>query len=910
MKRSTRFFNFFKFGSGLLLLTILLHSQRSYGQFYERVYATSAPETDVSSTAFLASVSAPASALAPGGEVQAASTLSVDLGVGGLVQASQNIRFGSAPVAGTPVTAKIETESLLGLGNSVTVTATQDGDPVGVGITGENLLNLLGGGVLSGSNSVSEVTFIPKDASGNNVNYNGVRVRITTEVGLGLSVKFYHAYYLKTRTTPLNCDLPVDVAFGVNGSIANLAAGVTAPYGVLSGNTSTLQTGVTAGGSIFESVIFSGQGSGEVVATFSKSANVVATATLLNGITIAAYNGSTLVTGKTLGDLLLELSLLNLFNTQGQSVTVRFPATGPFDRITISTGGTLSVLGNVNISNVKRLPIPTVTTANVTIYSGQTATLTASSANSTDVLTWFNSSNVEVGTGISITVSPTVTSSYTVVARSGASCTDNSAAATATITVLPAPTFTNPTFVVVGKNYTGTDRSIALSGGQTGSTYAYANASGLPAGLTLNSDGTITGTPTGIYPPGANTVNFTADVVDATLNLPVGTGLSFSIVVYGALTANATDLPDSYVGSTVYATAVPTPTGGSGSVYNYVVTSGATPPGLTFGTDGTITGSPTVAGSYTFTITITDPVSVQSVSQTYTVVISPQLLLPGGTFPATYVDTPAYSESISSAVITGVSTNGSATGGKSGATLTYSLNPPSVGGRIMAVPTDFTLSSAGVLSGDPGAAGVSVNDFTIYVTDGEQVASATYRLVVQSALPVTLASFTVTKEGESAQLAWSTTSESNSASFEVQRSGDGKKWNAIGNRAAKGQSDGLVPYNFTDNNPLDGENLYRLKMIDKDATSALSGIQSVKFALEALKLYPNPISASEPLNIQVKNWDLVKTVKIYNALGKVVFESAGNVKSIITTERLTAGLYVVQVTHKDGQVISSRFVKR
>ncbi|WP_146202213.1 hypothetical protein [Dyadobacter jejuensis] len=109
-------------------------------------------------------------------------------------------------------------------------------------------------------------------------------------------------------------------------------------------------------------------------------------------------------------------------------------------------------------------------------------------------------------------------------------------------------------------------------------------------------------------------------------------------------------------------------------------------------------------------------------------------------------------------------------------------------------------------------------------------------------LPVTLISFTATKvsggaERSTALLIWQTSSEVNSDRFDIERSQDGKKWSSIGNVAAGGDKSSNTNYSFIDKTPTydrtrPGENLYRLKMIDKDGTFAYSRIQSLDFGFQ------------------------------------------------------------------------------
>ena len=77
--------------------------------------------------------------------------------------------------------------------------------------------------------------------------------------------------------------------------------------------------------------------------------------------------------------------------------------------------------------------------------------------------------------------------------------------------------------------------------------------------------------------------------------------------------------------------------------YSWKVTKGAVPPGLVLGVDGSLTGTPTVAGSFEFTVTATDSAQGRGTdSQHFTVTINtpgPLVLTPGQTPPAGVHDT-------------------------------------------------------------------------------------------------------------------------------------------------------------------------------------------------------------------------------------------------------------------------------
>lgn len=180
-------------------------------------------------------------------------------------------------------------------------------------------------------------------------------------------------------------------------------------------------------------------------------------------------------------------------------------------------------------------------------------------------------------------------------------------------------------------------------------------------------------------------------------------------------------------------------------------------------------------------------------------------------------------------------------------------------------------------------------------------------------LPVTLISFTATKvsgeaEGSAALLNWQTSSETNSDRFDIERSLDGKKWMNIGNVTASGDKKTSSLYSFPDKNPMDGrsvatENLYRLKMIDRDGSFSFSRIQSVYFD-NKVSFYPNPVKDL----LKIKGATAGK-VQLINNAGKVVFNSDNIPTEGIDMVNMSAGVYLVRITHKDGSSTTRKVVK-
>lgn len=177
--------------------------------------------------------------------------------------------------------------------------------------------------------------------------------------------------------------------------------------------------------------------------------------------------------------------------------------------------------------------------------------------------------------------------------------------------------------------------------------------------------------------------------------------------------------------------------------------------------------------------------------------------------------------------------------------------------------------------------------------------------VIDKVLPVTLTSFTAQKESSTTFLNWQTTSETNSDRFEVQRSQNGKNWDKIGTVASNGESASLKNYSFTDPKPATGENLYRLRMVDRDETFAYSRIRSVTFEnLIQTFTYPNPATDK----LLLKDFAEVKRVMLHNMSGVKMFDIEKVTSDGIDIKHLIPGMYIVSVTLSDGALYADKIV--
>jgi hypothetical protein len=179
---------------------------------------------------------------------------------------------------------------------------------------------------------------------------------------------------------------------------------------------------------------------------------------------------------------------------------------------------------------------------------------------------------------------------------------------------------------------------------------------------------------------------------------------------------------------------------------------------------------------------------------------------------------------------------------------------------------------------------------------------------VSGPLPVTLISFKVLpNDAGQAILNWSTVHESNSKQFDVEHSIDGKDWILKGKVISQGESSALVNYVFIDPTPVAGENLYRLKMLDKDGTYAYSRIESISIGERSvIAFYPNPVT--ERLFVKIQDVNTVKEVKLYSINGDKVYSSPVVEKSGIDVSRYNSGIYLVHVVLKNGLHTTQKIV--
>lgn len=175
------------------------------------------------------------------------------------------------------------------------------------------------------------------------------------------------------------------------------------------------------------------------------------------------------------------------------------------------------------------------------------------------------------------------------------------------------------------------------------------------------------------------------------------------------------------------------------------------------------------------------------------------------------------------------------------------------------------------------------------------------------ALPVTLVSFTAKKsDSKTTKLEWATTSETMSDHFEIQKSNNGKQWSKIGVVKSSGDSKKLAEYSSEDLFPRNGQNLYRLKMVDRDGSFTFSRIVSATFdgIPSLLNTYPNP--AISQVSVRAEGNEKITDIHIFDQSGKRV--NVVLLSDEIDVSTLSNGIYSIRATYESGAVDTKKIV--
>lgn len=179
-------------------------------------------------------------------------------------------------------------------------------------------------------------------------------------------------------------------------------------------------------------------------------------------------------------------------------------------------------------------------------------------------------------------------------------------------------------------------------------------------------------------------------------------------------------------------------------------------------------------------------------------------------------------------------------------------------------------------------------------------------------LPIILVDFKGRLDNNTAVLNWSTSSELNSKSFDVEKSTDGSNFYKIGSVAAAGSSATQKNYSLRDVQ-LSSTNYYRLKMNDLDGRNKLSPVVLLKVnnAAQNVWIVSNPFKEYIDLRFAKEGHQAkLQLVSINGAIvsEKIIANPAGQTRWQLPTS-IGAGTYVLKAV-VDGKLFTHKLVKQ
>ena len=378
---------------------------------------------------------------------------------------------------------------------------------------------------------------------------------------------------------------------------------------------------------------------------------------------------------------------------------------------------TLNALGNANAVFIFKVGTALTTASNarvLVINSGQICDVfwRIGSSATLGTSTVF-AGNILANTSVTLNTSAQVTGR--VFARTGAVTLDTNTVSVSNCAGVSGPGCPSialtPATLPGGTRLTAYSQTITASGGTAPYTFALASGT-LPTGLSLSSTGVLSGIPT--------TAGVFLFTVRGTDSAGCFADITYTITIVSAapcppISVSPAALPSILVG--VSDDHFETIVGSGGTApYSFSIVSGSLPPGVALSDSGSLSGTATTAGLYSFDVRATDALGCFA-EISYTIAVGANGPCPPVTFsPARLpngVQAVAYSQTITGSGGTGP--------------FTFALTSG-------VLPAGLTLSTTGVLSGTPTVPGPYT--FTVTRSDANGcLSSISYTMIIVAAVP-------------------------------------------------------------------------------------------------------------------------------------------------------------------------------
>jgi Immunoglobulin I-set domain len=170
--------------------------------------------------------------------------------------------------------------------------------------------------------------------------------------------------------------------------------------------------------------------------------------------------------------------------------------------------------------------------------------------------------------------------------------------------------------------------------------------------------------------------------------------------------------------------------------------------------------------------------------------------------------------------------------------------------------------------------------------------------LIANALPVTLTQLTAVKEQGGVRVQWQVSREVGFSHYGIETSPDGRNYTSIGTVEATNNT----TYSFLHNNPVNGINYYRLKLVDIDGNFTYSPVVSCVFNLDGyfVRVMNNPFRQLLELRIDAKE-NTKMQLQLTDQTGKLLMQKVFSLSKGSNTVTLTApgvlakGMYLLRI---------------
>ncbi len=214
----------------------------------------------------------------------------------------------------------------------------------------------------------------------------------------------------------------------------------------------------------------------------------------------------------------------------------------------------------------------------------------------------------------------------------------------------------------------------------------------------------------------------------------------------------------------------------------------------------------------------------------------------------------------------------------------------------------------GVVNVHVGATAVNGNG----MTTGDSGSTGFTFSLLEVSLPVELTDLKATRQRSNIQLDWTTETERDNEYFALEHSTNGIDFSTIKTLEGAGTSSEKQQYTYTHTTPANGDNYYRLRMIDIEGKEAYSKVVVEKFisVLNETSVFPQPAAEQAKIYIQSSAQESVD-MQVYDLTGRMIYNNQvqlheGENYIDVNCSEWVSGHYAISIS---GELLGEEVVK-